>query len=273
MSFPTLAAPRTQDDDRGMTNTHAASIAQFRTLHRPGDPFVLENVWDAWSARFVVAHGATAVATSSWAVAAAAGVEDGERLELGEVLALAARLVRSVNVPVSIDIEGGFGPSADDVGATIRRLANTGVVGCNLEDGLPDGGIRDRSDMTSRIVAARTAADSIINGWFLNARYDRFLQEPPETHATHLEEAIDRCLAYVEAGADGCFVPGLASPDLVAAIVNAVPAPINVMVVDRTSDLAAFTAAGVSRISRGPGLMLAVEESTGQLLDQQHARR
>lgn len=239
----------------------SALVDVFRALHVPGSPLVLDNVWDAGSARVVAGAGAPAVATSSWAVAAAHGLEDGEQLALAEVLAVVGRVVAAVAVPVSVDLEAGYAPSAAGVGETVSRVVALGTAGANLEDGLAAGGVRTAADMAARLAAARAAADRSTSGWFLNARHDAFLTSPAATHPDRLGEAVERGRRYADAGADGYFVPGLLDPALVARLVREVPLPLNVMVTSPGTDLTPFAEAGAARVSRGPGPYLAAAEA------------
>lgn len=226
------------------------SAAAFAALHVPGDPLVLHNVWDAGSARAVAAAGAPAVATGSWSVAAAHGVDDGEVLPLADVLANARRIVAAVDVPVSVDFEGGYAVAPDEVAANVLRLAGTGAIGCNLEDGVIGGeGLHEMAAQAARIEAVRRAVGA---GFFLNARTDLFLQAPPERHAALVDAAATRADAYAAAGASGVFVPGLTDPALVARLAAACPLPLNVMAVPGGPDRAAFARAGAARISHGP---------------------
>jgi 2-methylisocitrate lyase-like PEP mutase family enzyme len=227
-----------------------SAFARFAALHVPGDPLVLHNVWDAGSARAVASAGAPAIATGSWSVAAAYGVEDGEALPLDDALANARRIVRAVDVPVTIDFEGGYAVEPTDVAANVARLAGTGVVGCNLEDQIVGGeGMHPTERQAARIAAVRGAVGA---DFFLNARTDLFLQTPAELHASLVDEAIARGRAYAEAGASGFFVPGLIDPDPIGRIAAAVPLPLNVMAVPGGPDRAAFAGAGVARVSHGP---------------------
>lgn len=230
--------------------------AQFRALHRPGAPLVLFNVWDAGSAAAVVRGGARAIGTSSWALAAAQGLPDGESLPLEEVLTSAARIVAAVDLPVTVDFEGGFAREASQITANLRRLAELGVAGLNFEDEVVNGpGLYPLDEQVARLQAARRGAE----GSFLNARTDLFLKAPPGTDPAGLmDEAIARAAAYAAAGADGFFVPGLSAPDLIAQLCATVALPVNVMTAAVPGTVAAMRALGVARISLGPAPYLAM---------------
>ncbi|WP_257387487.1 isocitrate lyase/PEP mutase family protein [Tahibacter caeni] len=239
-----------------------ASLAQaqaFRSLHQPGTPLVLFNIWDAGSAKAVAAAGAPALATGSWSVAAANGYADGERIPLETALANLRRIVASTPLPVTFDLESGYGDGAGDVGRTIAAAIAAGAVGCNLEDSFPtDGSLRPLDQAAARIAAARAAADASGIPFFINARTDVFFQQKAEAHdAATVAAAVERAKAYAAAGADGIFVPGLVDARLIADVVRASPLPVNVMVMPATPARAELAAAGVARISYGPGPYLA----------------
>lgn len=230
----------------------ASAFEAFAALHVPGAPLVLFNAWDAGSARAIAAAGAKAIATGSWSVAAAHGFPDGEALPIDLALTNAERIVRAVELPVSIDFEGGYAVAPDALAGNMARLAATGAIGCNFEDRVVSGnGLHAITAQAARIRAARQALGS---DFFINARTDIFLSTPAETHDdAKAEEAIARGHAYAEAGANGFFVPGLVDLTLLQRICVAVPLPVNAMAFPGAPSAAAFAEAGVARISHGPG--------------------
>lgn len=236
---------------------HNPLAAAFRALHVAGAPLVLFNVWDAGSAKAVATAGAKALATGSWSVAAANGFPDGERIPLDFALDNLRRIVAASALPVSVDLESGYGEDAAGVGRTIAAALAAGAVGCNLEDSDPrDGTLRPLEEHVPRIAAARRAADP--DGFFLNARTDVFFQKPAAEHDDAMvEAALERARAYADAGADGLFVPGLVDEALIARVVAASPLPVNIMVGKDTPPLARLAALGVARVSHGPGPYLA----------------
>ena len=227
------------------------TAARFAALHVPGDPVVLYNAWDVGSARAIATAGAKAVATGSLSVAAAQGYDDGEALPLDLALASAARIVGAVDLPVTIDFEGGYATAAADIAANVARLAMTGAVGCNLEDQVVGGaGLYPLEEQAARIAAARGAVG---RDFFLNARTDIFLQAPRATHdATMVDAAITRAAAYAAAGASGFFAAGLADLALIERLCAAVTLPVNVIPLPDGPDVKSLAAAGVARISYGP---------------------
>jgi len=239
---------------------------QFRTLHIPGKPLVLFNIWDAGSAKAVAASGAKAIATSSWSVANANGFSDGEQTPLALAIENLRRIIDATDLPVTIDLESGYGDASEVVGETIGLAIDAGAVGCNLEDSFPaNGKLRKTIDQVDRIRRTRKTADAADVPFFINARTDVFFQRPPTEHDdAMIVEAIERARAYAEAGADGLFAPGLVDITLISRLAEASPLPLNIMVGDGTSPLRVLAEHGVARVSYGPGpylmAMKALEE-------------
>lgn len=248
-------------------STTKQKAATFRELHIPGNPLVLCNVWDAGSAKTVAAAGAKAVATSSWSVAAASGYADGERLPLDELLVNLRNIVRSVALPVSVDIEAGYGVNPHEVRRTVERTLEAGAIGCNLEDSAPaSGAMRPAADQAARIREARKAADSAGNPYFINARTDVFFSKPPAEHdAAMVETALERARAYADAGADGIFVPGLVDKALISRFTRAAPLPVNIMILDGSLSAKRLGELGVARVSQGPSPYLSLMKLLGEL--------
>jgi len=233
---------------------------QFRALHLPGKPLVLFNIWDAGSAKAVAASGAKAIATSSWSVANASGFSDGEQAPLTLAIENLRRIVEATDLPVTIDLESGYGDASEIVGETISLAIEAGAIGCNLEDSFPASGkLRKTIDQVDRIRRARQTADAADIRFFINARADVFFQRPPAQHDDAMVvEAIERAHAYAEAGADGLFVPGLVEINLIARLAEESPLPLNIMVGESTAALRVLAEHGVARVSYGPGPYLMV---------------
>jgi 2-methylisocitrate lyase-like PEP mutase family enzyme len=223
----------------------------FASLHRPGDPLILYNAWDAGSAKAVADAGAAAIATGSASVAAAHGFHDAEALPLDLAIANAERVVAAVELPVTIDFEGGYAVEPEPLAANMKRLAATGAIGCNFEDQVVGGeGLHPVEAQAERLRAARAAAGP---DFFLNARTDIFLKAKAETHdEAKVDAALDRARAYAEAGASGFFVPGLADLRLLERVCAASPLPVNFMAFPGAPSAADVAAAGIARISHGP---------------------
>jgi 2-methylisocitrate lyase-like PEP mutase family enzyme len=226
----------------------------FHSLHIPFEPVILYNIWDAGSAKNVARAGARAIATGSWSVAAAQGYADGEALPLDAALELYARIAANTDLPVTIDFEGGYATDPPTVGANVRRLLQLGAVGLNFEDQVVNGvGLYSISDQAARLRAVRQAADALKLPAFINARTDVFLKTAPGTpHRELMADAVARCAAYADAGADGFFVPGLTDKTLIRQICEASALPINVMITAKLSEFRDIAALGVARISFGP---------------------
>ena len=229
-------------------------VEQFRALHIRGTPLILFNIWDAGSAKAVAAGGAKAIATGSWAVANANGFSDGERIPRALAIDNLRRIVGATDLPVTIDLEGGYGAASELVGESIALAIDAGAVGCNLEDSFPaNGKLREKVDQAERIRRARQTADAVNIRFFINARTDVFFQRPPEQHdQAMVVEAIERARAYADAGADGLFAPGLEGLTLIARLAEASPLPLNIMVGSATPPMRVLAEHGVARVSYGP---------------------
>lgn len=226
---------------------------RLASLHVKGDPLVLHNAWDAGSAKAIAGTGAPVIATSSWAVAAAHGYEDGESIPLSLVEQITARIVAAVDVPVSVDVEGGYSDDPDTCAQNVARLVDRGVVGLNFEDRIVSGtGLHAIRAQCERITAIRRMADARGIPLFINARTDLFFGTGG-TPMEGLAEARERAKAYADAGASGYFVPGLVDLHAIAALCDTIELPVNVMMMPGLPDVRALTDAGVARISHGPG--------------------
>ena len=253
-------------DDSGMADQRRKA-ERFRALHIRGTPVILFNIWDPGSAKAVASGGALALATGSWSVAHANGFADGEETPRALVIDNLRRIARAVDLPVTIDLESGYGEAPERVGETVRLAIEAGAVGCNLEDSFPaDGSLRETAAQVARLRRARQIADAAGIGFFVNARTDVFFQRPAEQHDEEmLQGAIERSRAYADAGADGLFAPGLSDLALIGRLAEASPLPLNIMVDTRTPPHRALAGQGVARVSHGPGpyllAMKALEEA------------
>jgi len=227
-------------------------FADFAALHVPGRPVVLFNAWDAGSAAAVARAGGPAIATGSWSVAAAHGFFDAEGLPLELALANARRIVAAVDLPVTIDFEGGYAEGPEPAAVNVQSLAATGAIGCNFEDQIIGGdGLYPSDVQANRIRAIRRAVGP---AFFINARTDIFLKAPAAEHDdAKVDSAIARAHAYAEAGASGFFVPGLVDLRLLGRVCAASPLPVNFMAFPGAPSAAEVAEAGVARISHGPG--------------------
>lgn len=225
--------------------------AAFRALHDTG-VLVLPNAWDAGSAALIAQAGAPAIATTSGGVAWSLGRTDGHGLSRAEMIEQVRRIAAAVDVPVTADIEGGYGPGPDDVAATVAAAVAAGAVGVNIEDSqAPGGPLFDTAAQADRIRAARAAAP--VAELLINVRTDVFLFGIGPADG-RLDDVLARAAAYAAAGADCLFVPGLVDLDAIAELVKASPLPINAMAWPGAPTVAEFAAAGVRRVSVGTAI-------------------
>jgi len=232
----------------------------FRDLHGPGRLLILPNAWDAGSARVIAACGADAIATTSAGLAWSRGYPDGNVLPAAVLEAAVRDLARAIDVPLTIDVEAGYTADPRGLGALIAMLAGAGVAGINLEDG------GDSPDLLcAKIAAVRRAADAAGIDLFINARTDIYLRRlVPADQA--VAAAIARARRYRDAGCDGVFVPGVAAPADLRALVAAIdPAPLNVMAVATLPAATELRSLGVRRLSAGSALAQAAYGRTRQL--------
>lgn len=244
----------------------AQQAERFRNMHRGPALLLLPNAWDAMSARIFAAAGFPAIATTSGGVSWALGFADGEAAPWSEVVAATARIVRATDVPVTADIEAGFGDTPQAVGSSVAAIIRAGAVGVNLEDGTPHGAtpIRTIADAASRIEAAREAARAASVPIVINARTDLYLRNLGDP-AARFDEAVARSKAYLAAGAD-CFYPiGLREPETIGRLVKAVAAPINVNVRAGSPSVAELEALGVARASTASQIALMAAAAMRQI--------
>ena len=227
----------------------ASKFETFASLHVPGDPVILYNIWDVGSAHAAVSAGAKALATGSHPVAEANGWPDGEQVPIAFALANATRIVEAVELPVTVDFEGAYSADPDEGGRNVARLAETGAVGCNFEDQIVGGeGLHPLDLQVRRIAAIRRAAG---DQFFINARTDLFLKTQTYDDAL-IDQVVERGKAFAGAGASGFFVPRLSDPHQIERVVREVPLPLNVIAFPGAPDKSLWASAGVARISHGP---------------------
>jgi 2-methylisocitrate lyase-like PEP mutase family enzyme len=254
-----------------MTSSQHDKATLLHSLHTDDAVLVLANAWDAASARIAETAGAPAVATTSAGVAWSLGVPDGDRLSRDHALAATARVAAVVGVPVTADIEGGYASDPQGVAETIRGVLAAGAVGVNLEDASYAGPqpLRTTAEQAARITAAREAADAEGIPLYLNARTDTYLRSVGEPDG-RLQDTLDRAAAYLDAGASGIFVPGVADPATVAELAKGIAAPLNILVGPGSPTVPELAALGVARVSAGSSIAAAAyavaRRSTRELL-------
>lgn len=242
--------------------------AHFLTLHRSGEPLLMPNPWDAGSAKLLVSLGYSALATTSSGFAGTLGRLDGD-VTRDEALAHGEQLAAAVDVPVSADLENGFGDSADEVAETIRLASGTGLAGGSIEDysGRAQDVIYDLGLATDRVRAAAEAAHAGPVGFVLTARAENLIRGRAD-----LPDTIARLQAYQEAGADVLFAPGLRAIADIESVVRAVDRPVNVLAGPGGPTVPELAAAGVARISVGGSFswvaVAAVAKAARELLEE-----
>jgi 2-methylisocitrate lyase-like PEP mutase family enzyme len=226
--------------------TQAERGERFRALHE-GEPFVIPNPWDAGSARVLEGLGFKALATTSSAFAYTLGRSDGE-VTLDELAAHVTALTAATDLPVSVDLENGYGPAPADAAAAIARAAVAGAVGGSIEDWDPAGHLYEREHAVERVASAADTARSLGFPFTLTARAENHIRGNPD-----LEDTIGRLQAYEAAGADVLYAPGLKSADEIRAVCDAVGKPVNVLALG-TLGFEEIAGAGAKRVSVGGSL-------------------
>ena len=217
----------------------------FRALHAGPDLLILPNAWDGGSARVIEATGAKAIATSSAAVAWSHGYPDGQRMPFERVIATIEDIVRAVKVPVSADVESGYGDTAADVEQPVARVIAAGAVGVNIEDGLAPPELLCAKIERARTIAAKAGVDL-----WINARTDVYLRKLV-AGGEAFNESVRRAALYTAAGADSIFVPALTDADAVGRMVGALKLPLNLLAWPGLPDAATLKRLGVRRLSAG----------------------
>ena len=238
------------------TAEQAAKAQAFRAMHHGPELLLMANAWDPVTARLFEAEGFAAVATTSGGVSWATGYPDGEAAPWDEVVGQTARIARSVNVPVTADIEAGFGATPEGVGRSIADIIRAGAVGVNLEDGMPGPTpMRALEDGAARIRAAREAARAAGVPIVINARVDVFIKQVGD-EASRFDEAVKRGKAYLAAGADCIYPITLRDPATIERLVRALDAPININVRAGYPGVTELEALGVRRVTTATALTL-----------------
>jgi 2-methylisocitrate lyase-like PEP mutase family enzyme len=234
----------------------ARKAEQLRKLHGGGKILILANAWDVASARIFEDMGFPAIATTSAGIAASLGYPDGQLISRDEMLDVVGRIARSVRVPVTADLEAGYGQTLADVTDTVKAMAEAGAVGMNLEDvtGSDESTQVDLATQVEKIHAIRRAGEAIGVPLVLNARTDIYLM-PIGPEPTRFDRTVERLRAYRKAGADCLFVPGLKDAATIETIVKAIDGPLNILATAGGPNVNELQAMGVARVSMGSGVM------------------
>lgn len=259
--------PQISSHPRGVSgqssNVRAGLLRSYH--YDPAGVLVLPNAWDAGSAAVFAAAGARAIATTSGGIAWSLGRPDGQQLGRAEMVDAVARIAAAVDIPVTADVEAGYGLEPADVAAMVEAVVDTGAVGVNLEDsGAPGGGMFAVDVQARRLRAARDAARaSGVPDLVVNARTDVYLLQVGSV-AGRLDEVRARAEAYAAAGADCLFVPGLLDLTVLAWLVAVSPLPVNAMAAPGGPSIAELSAVGVQRVSVGTGIAQAAYTVAGR---------
>jgi 2-methylisocitrate lyase-like PEP mutase family enzyme len=237
----------------------------FKNLHRAKQPLVICNVWDGASAQIAEQIGFTAIGTSSAAIAKSLGKEDGENVLFEELLSVVMSISRSSGLPLTVDIESGYGDSAESIVENISELAKLGVLGVNIEDSKLVQGERllcNAAEFANRLSVIKTELACQGVNMFINVRCDTYLLNVEEP----LKDSIERTSMYQSAGADGIFLPCLKAEHDIRAIVESTELPVNVMCVPDLPDFNVLEELGVKRISMGNFVHEAMLSSLSSML-------
>jgi 2-methylisocitrate lyase-like PEP mutase family enzyme len=240
-----------------MTNANQAAKANlFRDLHRGPKILVLPNAWDVASARILENAGVAAIATTSAGVAFTLGYPDGQKISREEMLAVVGRIAAKVKVPVTADIEAGYGNRPEDAALTARAVIEAGAVGLNLEDGADDGQLVDLSLQLEKITAVRESSRKMGVPLVLNARTDVYLRGAGKPEA-RFGETVKRLIAFQEAGADCLFAPGVRELEIISRLVHELQHPVNILAGPGSPSIPELQKIGVARVSLGSSTMRA----------------
>lgn len=242
--------------DKSDVQTKMASA--FRAMHSGNDILLLPNAWDVASARILEEAGFAAIATTSAGIAFSLGYPDGQKISSQEMLAAVARIARSVRVPVTADVEAGYGKTPEDAARTARAVIEAGAVGLNLEDATRDSGtpLVELLLQLEKIRAVREVSASLKVPLVLNARTDVYLLQVGDP-ATRYAEAIRRLRAFRDAGADCLFLPGVRDAATIGRLVSDLQCPVNILAGPGSPSLPELRKLGVARVSLGSGPMRA----------------
>ena len=252
-----------------MSTDQEKKAFQFRALHRASRPLVVANAWDAASARIFEAAEFPAIATTSAGIAFSQGYPDGERIPLAHMLETVARICKVVAVPVTADMESGYGNAPEAVERTTTGVIEAGAVGMNLEDGTrnPEKPLADLPLQLEKLKAVKEASKRAGVSIVLNARTDAYLRHAGSARE-QFEEALRRAKLYRDAGADCIFVPGLSDKTLISEIVRELDHPINILVTAGSPTIAELKGLGVARVTFGSGPMRATLKLLQQMANE-----
>ena len=238
------------------SNNQAAKANLFRDLHRGPKILVLPNAWDVASARILENAGVAAIATTSAGVAFTLGYPDGQKISREEMLSVVARIAAKVKIPVTADVEAGYGNRPEDASLTARAVVDAGAVGLNLEDRTDDRRLVDLSLQLEKIAAVRETSRMMGVPLVLNARTDVYLLEVGKAEG-RFAETLNRLIAFREAGADCLFAPGIRNLEVISRLVRELQHPVNILAGPGSPSIPELQRIGVARVSLGSSTMRA----------------
>lgn len=245
-------------------NYMSTPFKNFKNFHEGDELFVLPNVWDARSAIIFQEKEFQAVGTSSAAVANSLGYEDGEQMSFSEYLFVINRIVSSVKIPVTVDIEMGYGKTNEEVFGNLLRLIEMGVAGINIEDSILDDSklvLKEAKIFANTIGYIKNKLESKNLDLFINLRCDTYILNVDNKH----KETVDRLKIYNETGADGIFLPCISNEEDIAEAVRNTTLPLNVMCIPGLPSVEVLNQLGVKRVSMGPFMFQKVYKNIGSL--------
>ncbi|MFZ5554132.1 MAG: isocitrate lyase/PEP mutase family protein [Bacteroidota bacterium] len=241
----------------------------FKELHSQKSCLIIGNAWDAMSALVMEQAGFRAIGTTSWGIANSLGYKDGEIIDFKQLVSVIEKILKVVNIPVSVDIESGYSEKIDEIVANVLVLARMGCAGINIEDSIPDHGLKEKKSYADVVYKIKqTLLSEGFSDFFVNARIDTYLQlDNP------LEETIARAKLYESVGADGVFVPCMSEISDVKQLLSEINVPLNLMSLPNLTDINKLTIIGVKRFSYGNAMSDAViaciEEFSKEILSTQ----
>ena len=239
-------------------NTQQQQAAHFQELHTRNELFILPNAWDAGSAKIFEKSGYKAIATTSAGIAYSLGYADGEVVTMEELLPVVRQIAKRTTVPLSVDIERGYGATPEEVTKNVRAIIAAGAVGINIEDGYPAAATHAESyleEITTQVAKIKQLAalkDELNIPFVINARTCAFWLDIGDNDS-RLDATIERCNAYVAAGADCIFIPGKLDKETIAALTKAIAAPLNIIASPAFNDIQELQKIGIRRLSLGSG--------------------
>jgi 2-methylisocitrate lyase-like PEP mutase family enzyme len=237
-------------------NSQSEKEKQLHELHHNNKLLVLPNIWNPLSAKLLEDSGYKAVATASASIAFANGYQDGEKIPFDDLIFILKRIVKSVNIPVTADIESGYASNNAVLKENIKRLIDTGIAGINFEDSRHDEQkLFSKEEQSEKISLIKNTAAGDGSNLFINARTDVFIKQNHLSKEEKLAEAIERGKAYKAAGADGFYPIFLKEKLSIKTVIKEVPLPVNILMLPGIPDFSELKGIGVARISLGPGFL------------------